>query len=374
MNFVTDVEICKMALGQFGDKEILSVFPSDGTKQSEKCMMFYHPKRRELLEAYEWKFAQKTLELADENIKTIAIDTISLLTVGTGRTFQIDAATSSANAKKPWFSDVGQLIEELTSGSGVGEITAVTFPKNIGITLSSAAVGRSVTFTLGSSSTVWMNTAPPYDIGKVIEELNSGSGKAIITNVTFPGSYPGQIVITADIVRAFSSTTISALNWQIRDHFPCRIIMTVDITTAFTGTAGALSASNWQIASNTPAKDFTYQLSLPNDCLRPFKVEDEDDNPWEQEGDKILTDGSSAVLTYCADITDETKFSAKFVECFVLKMAIALIVDLSEDKEQAQITKNDINNTLQWALGKEQKRESRKDRTLGNFTWASAGH
>lgn len=62
-----------------------------------------------------------------------------------------------------------------------------------------------------------------------------------------------------------------------------------------------------------PPFDFTYQFTLPVDCLRVLLPNDRNTVDWSSEGGKILTnDGTSINLKYVAQITDPNAMPPTF--------------------------------------------------------------
>lgn len=77
-----------------------------------------------------------------------------------------------------------------------------------------------------------------------------------------------------------------------------------------------------------PAFGWSYQYTLPTDCLRVLEVNDSEqgDNrsPWIIESDFLLTNQDTCNLVYIAKITDVAKFDPLFVDAFALSLAVRL--------------------------------------------------
>jgi hypothetical protein len=84
--------------------------------------------------------------------------------------------------------------------------------------------------------------------------------------------------------------------------------------------------------SATPAFRYDYAYQLPNDCVRVIQME-ELEYEWRREGDKLLTDESTAKIIYIFDLTDASKFDPLFVEVFSVWLGLKLAIPLSADKE-----------------------------------------
>lgn len=66
VTMVTAVDICNTALSYLGDEgRVASISPLDGTTQSKLCARFYPMARDAVLEAHEWGFATKRIELTE---------------------------------------------------------------------------------------------------------------------------------------------------------------------------------------------------------------------------------------------------------------------------------------------------------------------
>lgn len=91
----------------------------------------------------------------------------------------------------------------------------------------------------------------------------------------------------------------------------------------------------------TPAFDYDYQFTLPNDCLRVLRPSDSS-NEWVVEGRKILSNNDSTVyLRYIADIEDCTQWDASFYNV----ASVSLSIDLCETLTQSN-TKFSMLNQL----------------------------
>lgn len=76
--------------------------------------------------------------------------------------------------------------------------------------------------------------------------------------------------------------------------------------------------------STTPAFEYTYQYTLPTDCLRVMRTEKSNISGGEEyriEGRKLLTDEATVKLLYLAKITDPNEYDTLLLE--TLSAAIA---------------------------------------------------
>jgi len=87
--------------------------------------------------------------------------------------------------------------------------------------------------------------------------------------------------------------------------------------------------------ATAPAFDFTYQFTLPSDCIRVLRPATENLD-WQIEGRKILTNDSAVLyLRYIADIEDVTQWDPSFYNV----VAGALALDICERLTQSNTKK-----------------------------------
>lgn len=128
----------------------------------------------------------------------------------------------------------------------------------------------------------------------------------------------GHGLTTGDRVEIDGSTTSDGV-WTI----------TVTSTSVFKLDGSAYSAST--VAGTyrlLPAFGWTYQYTLPTDCLRVLEVNDSEDgdgtNPWLIEGRKLLTNDEECRLVYLAAPDDTATYDPLFVQALALKLAVKL--------------------------------------------------
>lgn len=98
----------------------------------------------------------------------------------------------------------------------------------------------------------------------------------------------------------------------------------------------AIKRASLTATANTPAFEFAYEYSLPNDCLRVFDTQ-YPNQFYQVEGDVLLSNESEVNIRYIAQITDSTKFSSQFTELLALKLAIDISYPLMQS---ASLTQN----------------------------------
>lgn len=73
----------------------------------------------------------------------------------------------------------------------------------------------------------------------------------------------------------------------------------------------ALERAQLARTTDTPLYDYTYEYQIPSDSLRVIEIETDED-AFEREGDRILTDVSTLYVQYIKQITDTNAFSPSF--------------------------------------------------------------
>jgi len=118
-----------------------------------------------------------------------------------------------------------------------------------------------------------------------------------------------------------------------------------------------LRAGNWNFArarsalaeaTDTPAFEFDKKYKLPNDWVRTIKFNDFEDD-YEQEGEFILTDSSTANLKYIRDVTDPTKQDPLFREAFASRLAMELAEIIPQDSELKNELRQEFKDNMQEA-------------------------
>ena len=129
-------------------------------------------------------------------------------------------------------------------------------------------------------------------------------------------------------------------------------------------TRDALLRSHWwrfaryrvQLSENTTAPTFEFDnaFDLPSDFLRLW-IKPFEDNNWglnntdrtfSMEGKQLLTNEDSVYLRYIRRVTDPAEFDPLFIEVLVLKLAIKMVMPISQDKELYQMLYQEMRDVL----------------------------
>ena len=118
-----------------------------------------------------------------------------------------------------------------------------------------------------------------------------------------------------------------------------------------------LRAHNWNFATyrktisaevTTPLNGYSYQFVLPTDpyCLRVIEVNDDPEAEWVIEGRRLLTDDSTVILKFIAQITNPGLFDPLFIECLAAKLATDLSMPITKSQEVMEA----MNKLYEWKL------------------------
>lgn len=99
--------------------------------------------------------------------------------------------------------------------------------------------------------------------------------------------------------------------------------------------------------TSTPAFEYTYEFTLPTDCLKVIRTSWEatgwttrdtlwagwdDYTPYRIEGRKLLANESTCSIEYIAEITDVSQFDELFIEALSFKLALAVAPALTNNR------------------------------------------
>lgn len=90
------------------------------------------------------------------------------------------------------------------------------------------------------------------------------------------------------------------------------------------------------ITPDVPAFGFDNYFQLPADCLRVLKVEGDEQAAWTVEGNRLLTDDSTATIKYIAKITNVALYDPTFVQALALKLAYKISFGLVQSTSLRQ--------------------------------------
>lgn len=125
--------------------------------------------------------------------------------------------------------------------------------------------------------------------------------------------------------------------------------------------------------TGAPNFEYTYQFTLPSDCLRIALPADNPELDWSLEGRKILTNtfqspflgaspqpavtGPALFLRYVSDIEDATQFDTSFYELMGIALAIKICEPLTQSNQKKAGLQTEYKEAL-LAAGKAQAFET----------------
>lgn len=90
--------------------------------------------------------------------------------------------------------------------------------------------------------------------------------------------------------------------------------------------------------STAPIFGWAYQYQLPVDCLRVLELNGREvlanDDSYEIEGRKLLTDAATASIVYTKRVTDPSEYDVLFCEAFTYKLAAALCKEIENSTSE----------------------------------------
>ncbi len=105
-----------------------------------------------------------------------------------------------------------------------------------------------------------------------------------------------------------------------------------------------LRSHNWNFAmkrallssSGTPAFEFKYQITKPNDCLRIAQFYDYQ-YEFKEEGQYILLNQASVKFKYVRNDVTESEFDPSFVVCLASKLAETICYQMTQSNPREQM-------------------------------------
>jgi hypothetical protein len=98
--------------------------------------------------------------------------------------------------------------------------------------------------------------------------------------------------------------------------------------------------------AEAPAFDYTYQFTIPADCLRVLLPADATCD-WVLEGRKILSNQSTVLyLRYVSDITDVTQWDAAFYDLVAVSMAMDMCETLTNSASKMGRLQDEYRHSL----------------------------
>ncbi|HUT95296.1 MAG TPA: hypothetical protein VMY37_37930 [Thermoguttaceae bacterium] len=122
--------------------------------------------------------------------------------------------------------------------------------------------------------------------------------------------------------------------------------------------------------TDTPDFQWGHQFILPADFLRVGTLYNTTAS-YAVEGQRLLTDDSAVDLVYIRKVANPTEFDPLFVEVLVLKLAMAMVMPLAQDK----VLRREIQDELAGVMSKARVVNLQEINTVGRDdrnTWLDA--
>lgn len=294
-NSLTPLDLVNQALRNLGEKPITS-FTDTTNPRSLLAAQFYVTERDDFLEETFWNTATKRVVLLpySEPAGTLTPGAVT----GTGITF-----TTSITG----VFGLDAVGKRLVGDGVAGDATIAGLVSTTPAATLTPAAGALIPGQTGVIFTASAGVLAAGDVGKIIDNL-AGLGSARIT------AFTDVTHVVATILEALENTTaMASAAWRLvrTDQ------ITADITQDFAG-VGAIAAGSWRLYNQAPTWGFTFAMALPDDYLRIQRTDES--RIYQREGDYVLTDEESLPITYCARITDVTRWPLAMVRAFVAKL------------------------------------------------------
>ena len=117
--------------------------------------------------------------------------------------------------------------------------------------------------------------------------------------------------------------------------------------------------------SDTPAWGFSYQYTLPSDCLRVLQIKDYDAD-YKIEGRKLLINVSEVYLLYSAQITDVNELDVLLRETISAGIASDIAYAITSNLQVAKLMTEKYSLKLSEARHTDASEGYNTDPTLGN--------
>lgn len=112
-----------------------------------------------------------------------------------------------------------------------------------------------------------------------------------------------------------------------------------------------ISAHPWNFATrrvqlaklaSTPVFEYDNEYQIPSDCLRIFRVRDQDIIDYRIEGRKVLSDSDEIYIEYASDITDVSQMPWYFQEYLSYEIAYDLCYAIVQSSSFRQTIREDM--------------------------------
>lgn len=149
-------------------------------------------------------------------------------------------------------------------------------------------------------------------------------------------------------LQRLGAASLTSLGDNSREARQCNIAFDSNRRAELRKNIWNFSIKRVQLAPDAAAPDFdyTYQFTLPSDCIRVLLTNDTDLD-WKLEGRKILTNRSDVLnLRYVADITDVSQWDPAFYDVVSVSLAIDMCEALTNSTNKRVALGNDYKEAI----------------------------
>lgn len=83
--------------------------------------------------------------------------------------------------------------------------------------------------------------------------------------------------------------------------------------------------------ATAPLFEWSFQYTLPPDCIRPLRIGDTDSVPWTVEARNLLTNEEAVSLLFIRREEDPVQWDPLFIDSFTTRLASKLAISIAHD-------------------------------------------
>jgi hypothetical protein len=189
------------------------------------------------------------------------------------------------------------------------------------------------------SDRAFLGFACPFDLAIVAADTPSGELDMSFSLVRICNMALGKCGVTKQI----DSLEFSEEETVPEEARLCSLYFELAFRAAARGHDWKCLSSQADISGNlttAPVFGYDYAYSLPSNCIRVLRVEDEDIYPWRVQGRTLVTDATSVKIDYIQYTMNTDLYDDLFTEALVMRLAAHLAPALSGGEEGQRIADN----------------------------------
>ena len=304
---MTDIQICNLALARLGDARIAAL--SDATAQAQYCSLFYTQTLEELQTEFDWQFCRKLASLtADATPPAFGYARRFAVPSDFLRLIRLNGIDEDENFSK-WEIVDGFIHTDLAAPAQIEYIahvtTATKFPA-VFVEIFSAKLAANLALPLTGSKELFVQMAEIFSSNiqrPAVKALILATAKDRPSSTITEDELCRQAILRVGTAEQFGPSSqamllAKSLYPQVRDS----LLLTGSWTWAMKSTTVAESLPR-------PEYKWAYRYAIPSDCLRVFRVNDQDyatgDAAWEVSGNFVLSNSDSGAPSWVAGRTYE---------------------------------------------------------------------